>query len=341
MGYQSGKTYWIVPYDNQNYALSVYGNSQVSQNRNVVVWSKEDIADQLWQIDVNTTGGFARIKSKLNTAYALNIWFGSDNYGNCDIHTWSDNLEDSKVNFITYDADNNVYAIQCYTDGGKYDLYLTATGISDGANVKWAAHDESKKQLWKLIEKKSDNSKNYLIYPTEVMRITQTYNGDYSHSPNFTGSPADYPIDEGCVDSNRSYFYCPCDEMEIKRIYTTGTNTIWLESTTPVEMPFGSAYVTMLVMHVNTEDLSKLYVGQKFIRKQAMFPEGNDGAKAYHFHISVGTGKISGLGWVKNSQGGWVLTTTGMCLKPEHAFYVDPTFTTVVNSMGLSFTNLP
>ena len=47
MGYESGKTYWIVPRYNTNVALSVYGNTQVSQNRNVIVWSKQNIADQL------------------------------------------------------------------------------------------------------------------------------------------------------------------------------------------------------------------------------------------------------------------------------------------------------
>jgi hypothetical protein len=78
--------------------------------------------------------------------------------------------------------------------------------------------------------------------------------------------------------------------MVIKRIYTAGTNTIWLESTTPVKMPCGTDYVTMMVIHPNDDTLSGLYVGQKFTRKQAMFTEGMDGATANHFHISVGTG---------------------------------------------------
>lgn len=46
MGYESGKTYWIVPQNDTGVALSVYGNTAVSENRNVVVWSKQDIADQ-------------------------------------------------------------------------------------------------------------------------------------------------------------------------------------------------------------------------------------------------------------------------------------------------------
>ena len=136
MGYENGKTYWIVPRYNTNVALSVYGNTQVSQNRNVVVWDKQEIADQLWRIDVSN--GYARIKSEINNNYALNIWLGSDKYGNCDIHTWSDNTNDSKINFKTIDASQNLYLIQCYRNEADNNLYLTAESTKSGSNVKWA-----------------------------------------------------------------------------------------------------------------------------------------------------------------------------------------------------------
>ena len=74
MGYENGKIYWIVPQNNTGIALSVYGNTQVSQNRNVIVWSKQDVLDQLWRVDIDN--GFARIKSAINYDYALNIWLG-------------------------------------------------------------------------------------------------------------------------------------------------------------------------------------------------------------------------------------------------------------------------
>ena len=191
----------------------------------------------------------------------------------------------------------------------------------------------------------TENDTNYLTYPTKVMNITQNYNGSASHYPHSHGSPADYPIDEACADSGRDYMYCPCDEMEIVRIYgvgTGGTNTIWLTSTSPVVMPYGTSVVSMMVIHPNDDTLSKLYVGQKFKRRQQMFREGNDGqATGYHFHIAIGTGTISNDGWVQNSNGKWVNSTSGVQLVPEAAFYVDRSFTTVRNSAGLSFTNLP
>lgn len=153
MGYENGKTYWIVPRYNTNVALSVYGNTQVSQNRNVVVWDKQEIADQLWRIDVSN--GYARIKSEINNNYALNILLGSDKYGNCDIHTWSDNTNDSKINFKTIDASQNLYLIQCYRNEADNNLYLTAESTKSGSNVKWAVRDVRADQVWKLIEKRN------------------------------------------------------------------------------------------------------------------------------------------------------------------------------------------
>lgn len=158
MGYESGKTYWIVPQNDTGVALSVYGNTAVSENRNVVVWSKQDIADQLWRVDVEN--GYARIKSTIDDAYALNIWLGSSNYGNCDIHTWSGNLEDSKINFRTVDASQNLYLIQNYRNNADNDLYLTAESTGSGANVKWTGRNTGLNQVWKLIEKTGGGGDN-------------------------------------------------------------------------------------------------------------------------------------------------------------------------------------
>ena len=69
-------------------------------------------------------------------------------------------------------------------------------------------------------------------YPIKTMNITQSYTGTYSHSKNYNGSPRDYPIDDNCGTTGRSYFYAPFD-CSIKRIYgvgAKGTNTIWIQS---------------------------------------------------------------------------------------------------------------
>lgn len=186
---------------------------------------------------------------------------------------------------------------------------------------------------------------NYLIYPCKTMRITQNYNGTTSHKPYSTGTPNDFPLDEGCDDSGRGYMYCPCDEVVVKRIYGVGnggTNTFWLESTSKVDFADGTSdYFTMVVIHPNDDDLKKIKEGQKFKRFDKICREGRDGTSGYHFHFSAGKGKMKGSGWVKNSNGKWVLTTTNGTSKPERLFFVDTSFTKVVNSKGLIFKNLP
>lgn len=177
------------------------------------------------------------------------------------------------------------------------------------------------------------------------MRITQSYKGKTSHLPYSSGTPADYPIDEGCEDRGRSYMYCPCDEVEVKRIYgvgNKGTNTLWLTSTSPVLFADGTEdYFTMLVIHPDDSSLKNLREGRKFTRGEKICAEGKDGTSAYHFHFSIGKGKPTGNGWTKNSNGKWVLRTDGGAFRPEKLFYIDPSFTRVVNKGGLSFRELP
>ena len=186
---------------------------------------------------------------------------------------------------------------------------------------------------------------NYLTYPVDYMRITQSYNGTTSHKPHNAGSPKDYPIDEGGKDGGQSKFYCPCDEVKIVRIYgvgNKGVNTVWIQSTSPVKFACGvTDYMSMQITHMNDASLKSLKVGQKFKRGEFMFYEGSDGATGNHFHISVGRGTITNNGWTCNSKGKYVLTTTNGTYIPENAFWIDKKFTTIISSAGINFKNLP
>ena len=185
---------------------------------------------------------------------------------------------------------------------------------------------------------------NYLIYPCNTMRITQNYKGKTSHLPHTQGTPKDYPIDDGCSDTGKDYIFCPCDSMTVRRIYgvgENGTNTVWLQSDKKVSFADGTRdYFTMLITHPDDKDLKRLYVGQKFNRKEKICREGKDGATANHLHISGGKGKIQGNGWVKNTKGKWVLTVTGSTAKPEKLFFIDTDFTKVLSVGGLNFRRL-
>ena len=187
--------------------------------------------------------------------------------------------------------------------------------------------------------------KNYLTYPCKVMRITQSCNGTASHLLHTLGFPSDFPIDEGCESTGRSYMHCPCDEMKITRIYgvgNKGTNTLWLESTSPVLFADGTEdFFTLLITHPDDTYLKKLRAGQKFTRGEKICPEGKDGATGVHFHFSGGKGKMKNRGWIKNSKGKWVLTVTGRTESPEKLFFVDEKFTRILDSKNLRFIPLP
>ena len=183
----------------------------------------------------------------------------------------------------------------------------------------------------------------YLTYPFKTMRITQTYNGTTSHKPHTTGNLKDFPIDEGGKDGGRDPMYAPCD-LIVKRIYgvgTGGTNTVWFESVNKVITPVATDYICGQATHSNDSDLKRLKVGQTVKKGEILCYEGTDGATGNHIHLSIALGKLEGNGWKQNSNGKWVLTGTGKELKPEEAFFVDPSFTKIMSSNGLKFKEIP
>ena len=186
---------------------------------------------------------------------------------------------------------------------------------------------------------------NYLIYPLKIMNITQNYKDDFSHKKHTIGNPKDYPIDDNCGTTARTgYFYCPCDEMIVKKIYGVGlrsTNVLWLESTSKVITPTFNDYVTIMVAHSEDQDFENIYVGKKYRKFEKIVQEGKDGyATGYHFHIVVGRGKFRGSGWTRNTNGIWVINTINGGIKPEEAFFIDKDFTKVLNMRDIKFLDL-
>ena len=186
---------------------------------------------------------------------------------------------------------------------------------------------------------------NYLTYPLKTMRITQSYTGTFSHLPHTTGTPKDYPLDDGGRDSGKDAIYCPCDSVKVFRVYgveNSGVNTLFLQSETKVDFADGTRdYFCALLTHPDDADLALLSLGQTFHRGDVLCREGRDGATGNHIHLSAGKGKVTGTGWRQNSRRKWVLTCTGGGCKPEELFFVDPGFTKIVDSAGLQFCTLP
>lgn len=184
---------------------------------------------------------------------------------------------------------------------------------------------------------------NVVIYPFKYMNITQPYYGTVSHYPHTSGNIKDYPIDEAGNGTGRDPMYAPCD-VKVVRIYgvgNRGTNTVWVTSTSKVKFANGKTdYLTMMMIHPNDDDIRRLWVGQVIKKGSVICYEGSDGATGNHVHLSVGMGTIAYGGWLQNSNGKWVLTTSGGTVKPEDAFYLDKTFTEVYRSNGITFKDI-
>lgn len=186
---------------------------------------------------------------------------------------------------------------------------------------------------------------NYLLYPCKVMNITQTHDGATSHSKH----KLDRPWDESCEDSGRSWCYCPCNEMVVKRVYgigNGGANSVFLESTSKVKFADGSEdFFCWQITHSEDEDLRNITENQHFYRGDKICREGGDGGNTRyknHFHFSGRKGKFLTSKCWDGSTGAWCITSTNDKIPiASDLFYVDTKFTTIKTSKGYDFVKLP
>lgn len=132
------KTGWrLGAYGDQTYSLSVYGNTVLSPNRNVVIYQSQNITDQLW-IQQTAPNGLYYLVSGIDGygTYALNIYrYQGANYLNCDVYPLSGNERDASIE-IQYEQNSSRHFKSYY-----YGYYLVATGASNLTNVKWGSRD--------------------------------------------------------------------------------------------------------------------------------------------------------------------------------------------------------
>ena len=168
MAYVHGKNYYLIPEGaitnrtnvltkvEKPVALNLAGwTSDIGyiNNRNVNMWTIDYSTDMQWYLEVPRDAGYARFHCRGNPAFGLDYYYGNSNPGNCDIYKIVGNEEDSKINFRTVSAGENRYRIQCYRNNTDNDLYLTATGFTNGSDVRWQPLDYSKnsQQIWWLV----------------------------------------------------------------------------------------------------------------------------------------------------------------------------------------------
>lgn len=157
------KNYMIKSYAGNGRNLNVYGNEQVSNNRNVCLWT-QDTSSKAQQWIIKNISGVQKITTALSSTYALNYYWsnGQGKSDNCDIYPEANNDTDSAITFVTVDADNGIYKIKLK----NYALYLTAASNTDNANVSWESSTGTTAQQWKFVDMDEieDTTENSIIY---------------------------------------------------------------------------------------------------------------------------------------------------------------------------------
>ena len=152
MAYQLNKTYLLFSNSGSGRCLTVSGGT-AANNRNVCILDKNDSAAQNWM--VKEFGSNLKLVTGLNQNYALNYYrsAGQGKPGNCDIYPQSGNDADSCI--VLEPVSTDVYRIKLK----NYNLYLTAKGTSDNADVRWEAqiplgsnYTDLAPQEWRFLE---------------------------------------------------------------------------------------------------------------------------------------------------------------------------------------------
>lgn len=137
--------------------LNIYGDNvtSLSNNQNVTLWADSGSAEQTWVID--SLGAGVLVKSAVDNRFALNAYRSSSSKYNCDVYPWSGNETDAKVNFETTSGG---YRIKL----ASYNMYLTAGGTANGADVYWAAATGGTNQVWTCTEVNNGTAVSGQVY---------------------------------------------------------------------------------------------------------------------------------------------------------------------------------
>ena len=128
MAYEFGGYYYFRAYRGRsNFYLNREGSGGMAQNQNCTIYkyTGADNVDHKLRVVEAKNGCTLRIAR--NEAYGLNIYgYGGDmtKPANCDFHTVSGNYDDSLIDLLTVDRDQNLYRVKLI----RHDLFLTPAG---------------------------------------------------------------------------------------------------------------------------------------------------------------------------------------------------------------------
>ena len=149
--------------------LSVSGSnlSALTSHKNVVTNTYNNNREQWWRI--SSLGNNVQVKSAVNPLYGLNVYRTGSPY-NCDVFPISGNETDAAVN-IVYNSTYGAYMIKLT----NYNLYLTASGSGENANVYWGSYTNDHSQYWTLTPLTLSNERYMYIL---TCNINQKYSSN-------------------------------------------------------------------------------------------------------------------------------------------------------------------
>lgn len=163
---------------------------------------------------------------------------------------------------------------------------------------------------------------NMAMYPNEVMNITQSIWGAYSHM----GANA---IDDAQRDTGINNGFAPCDMVCVATDYENGNFMFWQSQDPVMTVAHGTTHIVLMVGHDNT---ANAYVGMKIKQGEQLFSEGTAGnADGNHNHIEVAIGEFTSM-YVLNSYGVYMLPNN---VNPAEVFFIDDT--EIINNGGLDW----
>ena len=124
-----------------SFNLNIYGTETVANERNVNIYSADDVQAQRWIVKQTSAG--PKLFTKLNEDFALNIRT-TDNERTMYIAQGND--KDSVLEFISA-GESMCYKIRTY----NHDKYLSISGdVKSGADVIWSSSDKA--TVWKFVD---------------------------------------------------------------------------------------------------------------------------------------------------------------------------------------------
>lgn len=173
----------------------------------------------------------------------------------------------------------------------------------------------------KLNQKSIRGGVEDILFPAEVINITQGNNGVYTHQ----GVNALDLAGDGCFP-----MFAPFD-VECKYVDRNNGNAVFWQSRNKVRFANNLYdYATILIIHDN--DLSGIYAGAMYSQGMQIGNAGNAGrATGIHSHFEIAPGVYT-TAYEKNRFGVWHLPNS---MSADNACFVNGT--TIINGNGMNW----